>query len=265
MQRSMTDHAFEFAGRRILLGLSDIDDSDLAHLGRRFFASRPQPSFRPDERTPRVEVSIQQGARPRDRRLALASGLVSGFGQTGLVPLHAGGLMTPSSSLGVLIIGESGAGKTTLVSSLLKAGWSVASDDSLMLEPLTLECRAFRRTIEPRVGRRPDGTRRKHSWVPAIEMPERFVSRLSPGALIFLGERAASTTLLPLSAADALIRLLGAAGRRDPETVAALHRLTGCGPLVLASCGPDVMNAPDLVSDLFMEALVAGCSGSVAA
>jgi hypothetical protein len=262
--RSMTDHAFEFAGRRILLGLSNIDDSDLAHLGRRFFASRPLPCFRPDERTPRLEISIPRGARPRDRRQAMASGLVSGFGQAGLVPLHAAGLVMPSSSLGVLVIGEAGAGKTTLASSLLKAGWSVASDDSLMLEPVTLQCRAFRRTIEPQIGRRPDGTRRKHSWIPALEIPERFVSHLSPGGLVFLGARAASTTMVPLSAAGALIRLLGAVGRRDHETVTALHRLTGCGPLILASCGPDVMSAPAAVSGLFMDALVAGRSGVAA-
>ncbi len=259
----MTDHAFEFAGRRIMLDLSNIDDRDMAHLSRRFFASRLQPCFRPDERTPRLEISIQPGARPRDRRQAMASALVSGFGQAGLVPLHAAGLVTPSGSVGVLIIGEAGAGKTTLASSLLKTGWSVASDDSLMLEPLTLECRAFRRTIEPQIGRRPDGTRRKHSWVPALEIPERFVSRLSPGGLVFLGARAASTTTAPLSAADALVRLLGAAGRRDHETVAALHRLAGCGPLILASCGPDVMSAPEVVGRLLIDALGAGRSGCV--
>lgn len=47
--------------------------------------------------------------------------------------LHANGVIAPTHGVGVLLIGGSGAGKTTLGLSLIQAGWHYVSDDTVML------------------------------------------------------------------------------------------------------------------------------------
>lgn len=50
----------------------------------------------------------------------------------GLFPLHAAGLVHPSGA-GVLLVGPSDAGKSTLAYSLVSAGWRYLSDDTVLL------------------------------------------------------------------------------------------------------------------------------------
>ncbi len=229
---------------------------DFASLERRFYLTR-LPSTGPiDDRVLRQEVVVPADPAPSERGLLLTLALVRGFGALDFVPLHAAGLVPPAGRSGLLIIGPTGAGKTTLASALLRVGWKIASDDLLMLERSTMECRAYRRTVEPQIGWKPDGSRQKTSWDPAVETPGLFVPVFRPGALVFLGDRGpAATTLSSLPAADAFVRLLGAAEQRDEGTIHTIHRLAQCGPAFLAACGPDVLEAPREVSALVLSAL----------
>src|ERR1043165_4754792 len=51
----------------------------------------------------------------------------------GLFELHSGGVVVPETGDGVLIVGASGTGKSTLTLQLAKAGWGYLSDDELLL------------------------------------------------------------------------------------------------------------------------------------
>ena len=240
---------FEFAGRRVLLSTPPGEEQSLAAVGRRFYAT-PIPGFvPPGDGVEPLDVGIAPGLGPCDRGQAIAVALVAAFDRAGLVPLHAAGLVAPPGSPGMIVFGAAGAGKTTLSTALMSVGWRVATDDSLMLEPETLDCRAFRRTMEPQIGWRADGTRQKRSWDLAAEAPERFVAVFAPRGLVFLGSRRETATALSrISASEAFLRLLAVAGRPDPVRIEILGRLASCGPAFEASCGPDVIRAPEIVS-----------------
>ena len=52
---------------------------------------------------------------------------------SGLHALHAAGAVEPRSGAGVVLLGESGSGKTTAALQLLRSGWRYLSDDQLAL------------------------------------------------------------------------------------------------------------------------------------
>lgn len=256
-------HLFEFAGRRVSVSAPLVDERTLVAFERRFFAKRvapiaPTPDPRQRSQVPHEEC---EGSR-------LVQALVSGFDRVGLFAFHAAGLVAPTGSPGVLVLGRASSGKTTLASSLLKVGWRVASDDALMLDSLTLNCLAFRRTMEPQVGWRPDGTREKFAWDLAVDTPEQFAPQLTPRAIVFLGSRTTtSSTFVRLPEGEAFLCLLRVAARRlTPERIGLFRRLATCGPALLASCGLDVLSAPEAVSERLLSTIAdPDHPGSVAA
>jgi len=67
-------------------------------------------------------------------------------------PLHAAGLARRGA--GVVIVADSGGGKSTLAADLLLSGWQLLSDDSLLLHPVggSVEALALRRDLFLRPG-----------------------------------------------------------------------------------------------------------------
>jgi hypothetical protein len=63
----------------------------------------------------------------------LSFAVCAGLRRHGLFDLHGAGLLAPDSESGVLIIGPSGGGKSTLATQLVATGWSYLSDDELLL------------------------------------------------------------------------------------------------------------------------------------
>lgn len=141
--------------------------------------------------------------------------------------LHANGLVRDGR--GLLIVGDSGAGKTTLTLALMRAGWSYLSDDAIVLRECEgdVEALALRRGISctsrtrvrfPEV--RPMGSRWQElaagKWLGDVDAASR-VARCTPRALVFpqVAEVARSVRR-PLGDTEVLAQLL----RQSPGIVA---------------------------------------------
>jgi hypothetical protein len=77
-----------------------------------------------------LDAGLWHLALPRQREFFLLT-LVILLHRHGLFALHANGVVKEDT--GVLIIGDSGCGKTTLTLSLIREGWRYLADDALML------------------------------------------------------------------------------------------------------------------------------------
>jgi hypothetical protein len=84
---------------------------------------------------------------PVDQRDFLLLGLLMLLQPHHLYGLHANGIV--KEDMGVLLVGDSGAGKTTLALSLIHAGWHYLADDALVLhrQPSGIEALALRRSF----------------------------------------------------------------------------------------------------------------------
>jgi hypothetical protein len=59
--------------------------------------------------------------------------LARAWAHAGWTPLHAGSLVPPDQTAGILLCAPSGAGKTTLIAALLRRGWRTLGDDKTLL------------------------------------------------------------------------------------------------------------------------------------
>ena len=192
--------------------------------------------------------------------------LLTLFRQRELYPLHAAGAAW--RGVGLVIVADSGAGKSTLAMTLLDSGWSLLSDDSLLLAPgpTGVEALALRRDLllAPDAGR--DATRLERGpWPDAgklrLDLRARFphlaAERCMPRALVF-PELVAQprSRLQPCPPAEALNLLahhglvteLPAAGAaRDPAALAALVRQCTAHRLLAAR---DLLAERDLAARL---------------
>lgn len=144
----------------------------------------------------------------------------------GLVQLHSAGVVDPASGAGVLIVGDSNSGKSSLTIRLARAGWSYLSDDMLLLHEAgaSVAARALRRVFSvsarsiagcdlprleealgPVVGSDPT----KRSLDPSVVFLGRFAESFEPSVAVF--PRIADeeqTRVESLKRSDALLRLL---------------------------------------------------------
>lgn len=146
----------------------------------------------------------------------------------GLYDLHAAGAVEPVSGAGVLLVGESNSGKSTLTLRLARAGWRYLSDDLLLLHDGgsggRVRARALRRIfsvsaatlagcdlprLEEALGGPVNSDPDKRRLEPSIVFPGRFGASCEPRAIYFpvvTGE--AETRVEPLRPAETLVRLL---------------------------------------------------------
>ncbi|HEX3560255.1 MAG TPA: hypothetical protein VHU19_13700 [Pyrinomonadaceae bacterium] len=99
-------------------------------------------------------VKVWIGRREFSRREAALARLVfnaamAAARRCGLYELHAAGVVEPTRGAGVLFLGPSGTGKSTLTTQLASAGWGYLSDDSLLLyeNGESVEVHALRRAF----------------------------------------------------------------------------------------------------------------------
>jgi hypothetical protein len=193
----------------------------------------------------------------------------------GLYPLHAAGLHAGDD--GVLLVGPSDVGKSTLAYNLVRAGWSFLSDDTVLLHHPAggpVDAFAFRRrfALDADAGdRRPElaaqarplpGTEAK--WSVGVEAlyPDRLAAQATPALLVFpelTGESASRVE--PLAAGDAFVRLAAQSALRElaDAHTRAHHEALGA---LLAQCrrvrllaGLDLLDAPERAADLLNRAL----------
>lgn len=155
-----------------------------------------------------------------------------------VVHLHGAALAVPGRDESLLVIGDSGCGKTTLTLGLMLRGFTPFGDDVILLEPDSLAARPVRRAFHIEPGTRAilaalatpptwrlDVAPAGYFWPPAwadTPRPARHVlfPELVPGA------RPCLTRLSPVEAAPLLLTQSGSLEHAPRQTLATVARLT---------------------------------------
>ena len=207
---------------------------------------------------------------PYEQREFFLLGLLMLLRPRGLYGLHACGVRR--GEVGALLVGSSGAGKTTTTLNLLRSGWSYLSDDAVLLRERgnSVEALAFRRgfsctpdtlerlgnpetALESGVFGDPSGKRQ------LLGTGYDFVQSCHPTLLLFPRRGAKKTQLLPLSPPLALVALCRhSAGIMTDRAVSAgqlelLKRLVQGAQSFELALAPDALTDPSLVSELLNE------------
>ena len=184
--------------------------------------------------------------------------------------MHANGLIKENS--GILVTGDSGAGKTTLTLSLIRAGWSYLSDDAVVLHASTegVEALAFRRGFSCTAQTR----ERFHELQPAgdewekiapdkwlgkviVNGREPFASQCMPSIIVHPQQTGESESRVePMSPVESLGHIIRQSAGIIAEPELATEQLNLVRDLVEQSAnvrlftGTDVFTDPDAVSRL---------------
>jgi hypothetical protein len=188
--------------------------------------------------------------------------------------LHAAALERDGRS--VLFSGPSGQGKTTLTLNLLRAGWSLVTDDSVLLSETNGGVRAT--TFRRELNLSPDGVRLvpalgARTWPPPLGLRDKwrvdpdvlFAGRSKPETMprrLLFPERVAEgpSRLAPVSRVEAFQRLIrqSALGLVQDATcriryAAVLQKLVQRTEPVRLLSGPDLFDAPERLDALIGE------------
>ena len=200
----------------------------------------------------------------------IGAALTQAMALAGRVPLHA--MAAEIDGAGVLAVGDTMAGKSTLALAALHAGGRVVSDDFLLVGGALgrPEIGALRRDVFVREGSFeliPDDLRERFTAAGAgpgrrvlrrADAPERFAALIAPDVVWFLdGERTASAVeVRPLSQAAALAALISASsslfasGRYREErarVLPALAAIAESARCFAVRAGEQLLRAPAIV------------------
>lgn len=209
-------------------------------------------------------------------RAALEIALSLALREKGLFHLHAAAVMRPAGE-GVLVVGGSGAGKTTATIALLEAGYAFLGDDALLLAEGPELC-AFPRPFHlgpatlaafPRLGALAGGTSGhgdKRDLDPRRAFPERRRATMGPPALVLHPrvEQEEKTRLEQIAPAEALGNLLASsagividgAARRE-EQMALLGKIAAGARHYEIRMGRDLLADPGRLAKAVDEILAA--------
>jgi hypothetical protein len=196
--------------------------------------------------------------------------------RVGLYVLHAAGVVEPKTNTGMIVVGNSNSGKSSLTIRLAGAGWRYLSDDMLVLaeEGGAVESWALRRifSISPAsfassglgkgvavLGATVNSDPSKRKLEPGVMFPDSFVESCRPRVLLFptlTGE--AASRVEKLSAGEAMARLIrqcpwasydGGTAREHLRVLGLLAKQSACYSL---SAGRDLLEdsarAPQLLA-----------------
>jgi hypothetical protein len=231
----------------------------------------------------RIRARLAPG--PRDAEapapVMLFIALMIALRRRGLFHLHAAGLV-PDRGRGLLVVGESGAGKSTAALALVRAGWRWLGDDAVLLAErdghvvalsLPKEFHVGPRTlaafpeVAPLAGARYRREHDKRPVDPRLVAPDRQADTMvAPGVLLFpevSPDRA--TALAPIDRAEALGALLPSSALlvvpglpRAAEHLSLLRALADGAVAFRATLGPDLLERPSLLADRLAAALAPG-------
>jgi len=160
----------------------------------------------------RIDIWIKQVPPAADAELARVTSFAvcAGLRRFGLFELHSAGVIEPQTGAGVLIIGPSASGKSTLTFQLATAGWPYLSDDEVLLSSNDgmVEARGFRSFFALRES---TGAGFKNVFEPADVFPSGVMSRVVPQWLLFTsisGDK--ETRMIHLSQPETMTRLIRA-------------------------------------------------------
>jgi len=192
----------------------------------------------------------------------------------GLYQLHGAGVIEPQTDRGVLIIGESCSGKSTLATLLAARGWSYLTDDALLLnqdedgvrargirkffaasEKTLAACRSPE--IESALGSAITSDPSKRRLDPSVAFPGRSKESCIPGLLLFTSiTNNPKSVILSLTSGEAMARLI----KFNPwasydkatarEHLRLLSRLANQCQSFLVGAGLDILASPSCAEEL---------------
>lgn len=194
-----------------------------------------------------VDVSLAEIPGPADPLLArIASFAVcAALRRFGLFDLHSAGVVNPQSGKGVLIVGPSGSGKSSLALRLALSGWPYLSDDELLLSLVDgeVEVRGFRRFFAVSTGQP-----LKNCFEPEIVFGSQRRAQVSPGLLLFIrlsGDD--KSQLSKLTQAETMSRLIRACPWATYDTAIAGTNLEVLSALARQATGFNLSAGHDLL------------------
>lgn len=185
----------------------------------------------------------------------------------GLYVLHAAGVVEPKSGAGLVVVGNSNSGKSSLTIRLAHAGWRYLSDDMLVLDEAdgAIEAWALRRIfsvsarslanchlsgLEAALGAPANSDPSKRKLEPGIAFPGSFVESCRPRVLLFptLTGKAASR-VEKISSGEAMARLIRQCPWASYDTGTAREHLRALGMLAKQSNAFLLDAGRDLIED----------------
>lgn len=217
----------------------------------------------------RVYVWIAQNEQARDSRAVaqlIFNAAMTAMRRCGLYELHAAGVVAPAGA-GVLIIGPSASGKSTLATTLASAGWQYLSDDSVLLyeNARRVEAHALRRvfalteesrSVAGNLALQSAATTvapfdaLKKRFEPSVAFPRRFAESCVPAALLF--SRVANepeTTVRELSPSETMAQLLRICPWACYDKPVAESHLSVLAQLARHARGFELLAGEDLLHD----------------
>lgn len=185
----------------------------------------------------------------------------------GLYVLHAAGVVEPLTGEGIVIVGNSNSGKSSLTIRLAAAGWRYLSDDMLVLADAdgAVESWALRRIfsvssaslansgvsgLEAALGAPVNSDPTKRKLEPRVSFPDGFVESCRPRVLLFptlTGE--AASRVERLSSGEAMARLIRQCPWASYDAGTAREHLRVLGLLAKQSVSYSLSAGLDLLED----------------
>jgi hypothetical protein len=185
----------------------------------------------------------------------------------GLYIFHAAGVVEPESGVGLLIVGTSNRGKSSLTIRLANAGWRYLSDDMLVLgeKEGAVTAWAFRRIfsvsahslanchlrgLELALGAPVNSDPNKRSLEPTITFPDSFIESCLPRVLVFptlTGE--AESRVVKITSGEAMAQLIRQCPWASYDTNTARDHLRVLGLLAKQSASFLLDAGRDLLED----------------
>lgn len=217
-----------------------------------------------------VRVWFDELPAPGDPMLARVSSFAAcaALRRFGIFELHSAGMVHPESEKGVLIVGPSGRGKSTLAVQLAMAGWPYLSDDELLLSLVDgeVEVRAFRSFFAVNQASAAGIASSNKALKTCFEPDAVFTSgrwpKASPGVLLFTnvsGER--NTQLRKLTQAESMTRLIRACPWATYDRSIASANLEVLSRLARQTSAFDLYAGRDLLTPGFASGLLSNVTG----
>ena len=217
----------------------------------------------------RVDVWIKQDEPAREGRAIaqlIFNAAMTAMRRCGLYELHAAGVVAPSGA-GVLIIGPSASGKSTLATTLASAGWQYLSDDSVLLyeNGSRVSAHALRRVFALTEASRSVASNLalqsaattvapfdalKKRFEPSVAFPRRFAESCVPAALLFSRvTNEPETSVRELSPSETMAQLLRMCPWACYDKPVAESHLSVLAKLTRQAKGFELLAGEDLLHD----------------